>query len=245
MKDNTKKITHADNKLRDIAPTFDNQQRHLLKLLDENDFNKIVEIKDELSETWSKKQIFRTETEMRLSVLNDGKHPTNASKYWQCVREQNTFFESIISSSFNYRRNEVEIKKLQRKIEEEEDELERELLQIDLEEKYYIKSNMELVAKDRIRELETWSKLKKELDDGSFDTYDVNQHQLESLPLALKNRAAAVGPGASPSEVANILGPIKTIERYEKDGGLKISQDITKSLTDDSNLESIKYNTND
>lgn len=231
----TSAVTNVDSeKLRDIAPTFDKQQRYLLKLLDENDFNKVVAIKDELSETWTKKQIFRTETEMRVSVLNDGKHPTRASKYWQCIREQNAFFENVISMSFNYRRNEVEIKKVQKQIEEEQDELERELLQIDLEEKLYAKSNMELVAKDRIRELELWSKLKDELDDGSFDTENVNTHQVESLALSLQNRAKAVGPGASPAEVANILGPLNTIERYKKEGGFQLGQSTAQSLADES-----------
>lgn len=225
--------TQQEN-LRDIAPTFDNQQRYLLKLLDENDFNKIVAIKDELKETWAKKQIFRTETEMRISVLNDGKHPTKASKYWQCVREQNVFFENIIATSFDYRRNEVEIKKLQKKIEQEQDELECELLQIDLEQKLYARASMELVAKDRIRELELWSKLKSELDDGSFDTENVNTHQAESLLLQLENRAKTVGPGASPAEVANILGPLKTIERYKKEGFPQLEKSGTQALGNDS-----------
>lgn len=202
--------------LRDIAPTFDNQQRYLLKLLDENDFNKILSIKDELRDTWTKKQIFRTETEMRVSVLNDGKHPTPAAKYWQCVREQNVFFENVIALSFEYRKNEVEIKKIQRKISQETDDLERELLEIELEQKLYMRSNMELIAKDRVRELELWSKLKAELDDGSFDTKDVNVHQMESLALTLQNRAKAIGPGASPAEVANIIGPLATIQRYKQ-----------------------------
>lgn len=224
-------VTNAEHeKLRDIAPTFDNQQRYLLKLLDENDFNKIVAIKDELSETWTKKQIFRTETEMRVSVLNDGKHPTNASKYWQCVREQNVFFENIISMSFEYRRNEVEIKKLQKKIEEETDELEKELLLISLEEKLYTKSSMELVAKDRIRELELWSKLKSELDDGSFDTKNVNTHQMESLALTLQNRAQTLRNDSSPAEVANVFGPLSTLQRLKQETSTQLKHNPNQSF---------------
>ena len=45
----------------------------------------LEEVKEELNDTWTKRQIFRTETEMRISVLNDVKFPTNASKYWQAV----------------------------------------------------------------------------------------------------------------------------------------------------------------
>ena len=36
----------------------------------------INKIKEELNDTMNKKQMFRTETEMRFSVLNDGKHPS-------------------------------------------------------------------------------------------------------------------------------------------------------------------------
>ena len=48
--------------------------------------NKFLEdLKQELQDTHSKVQIYRTETEMRYSVLNHGRFPTKASKYWQCV----------------------------------------------------------------------------------------------------------------------------------------------------------------
>ena len=39
---------------------------------------------------------------------------------------------------------------------------------------------MQLVARDRMREIKLWSQLKKEFDDGTFDTQDVNRHQLDS-----------------------------------------------------------------
>jgi hypothetical protein len=71
--------------------------------------------------------MFRTETEMRFSVLSDNKYPTKAAKYWQSVREQNTHFENLVHLSFDARKNEVEIKKLQRDIKKEKDELEVEL----------------------------------------------------------------------------------------------------------------------
>lgn len=214
--------------LRDIIPTFANQKNYLSNILDASDFNKLVELKDELKDTWSKKQIFRTETEMRVSVLNDGKFPTKASKYWQCVREQNAFFETTMQLSFEYRKNEVEIKKLQRKIEKEQDDLEKELLQIELEQKLYSRSNMELVAKDRIRELDLWSKLKAELDDGSFDTQDVNTHQKESVMISLENRAKMIGPAADPAEIMNIVGPLRTAQRLAKENN---SQNLLTSNT--------------
>lgn len=203
----------SDKILRNVEPTISQQENCLSKILDKGDFDKLIQLKNELQDTWIKKQIFRTETEMRVSVLNDASHPTNASKYWQCVREQNVFFENLMSLSFEYRKNDVEIKKIERKIEEENDELEKELLQIELEEKIYCKSSMELVAKDRIREIDLWSKLKSELNDGSFDTSNVNTHQMESLQKQLESRAKTLTAASSQAEVLNVLGPLATISK--------------------------------
>ena len=197
--------------LRNVVPTITKQEGYLSDILDQSDFNKLIALKEELKDTWTKKQIFRTETEMRVSVLNDSKFPTPASKYWQCVREQNVFFENLMALSFEYRKNNVEIKKIERQIASEQDDLERELLQIELEQKQYARANMELVAKDRMRELDLWSKLKSELDDGSFDTQNVDNHQMESLKLQLQNRAKTLTPGSSQAEVANVIGPLNTI----------------------------------
>ena len=125
--------------------------------------------------------MFRTETEMRFSVLSDNKYPTKAAKYWQSVREQNTHFENLVHLSFDARKNEVEIKKLQRDIKKEKDLLEKEFKQVELEEKLYAKAQMELVAKHRMREVATWSKLKKNLMMVIFDKEDVNTHQAKSI----------------------------------------------------------------
>ena len=93
----------------------------LINLLDAEDVSKFRELTSELRDTWTKKQVFRTETEMRMSVLQDAKYPTKASKYWQCVREQNVFLENLMSLSFDARRNEVKLKKLKQKLEKQED----------------------------------------------------------------------------------------------------------------------------
>ena len=129
------------------------QTDYLSSILQEEDFKKFKDLTLELKDTWVKKQIFRTETEMRISVLSDYKHPNNASKYWQCIREQNVHFENLVALSFDYRKNDIEIKKIQKKLETEKDELELELIKVELDEKLYAKASMELVAKDRMREL--------------------------------------------------------------------------------------------
>ena len=206
---------------RDIKSLIQQEEPHLNNLLESNDLNTFKGLVDELRDTWTKKQIFRTETEARISVLQDAKYPTLAAKYWQCVREQNVFLENLMSLSFEYRRNDAKIKWLTKKVETEKDEYKLECFKIDLDEKIYAKASMELTAKDRMREINMWSQLKIEFNDGSFDTKDVNRHQLESYHQIMKNKAETLTSGSSQPEVFNVLGQLKTIERVKQTGELK------------------------
>jgi len=207
------------NEKRNIKELIEKEAPNLNNLLDPEEVKVFQGLTEELRDTWTKKQMFRTETEMQFSVLNDAKYPTKAAKYWQCVREQNVFLENLMSLSFDYRRVEVKIKRLQQKLEKEEDPLKRELLQIDIDEKVYNKASMQLVARDRMREIKLWSKFKKKFDDGSFDTKDVNTHQLHSYHLTMKNKAETLTEGSSQPEVFNVLGQLQSIERIKKEQG--------------------------
>ena len=220
---------------RNIQPLIEKEEEYLNNILPLEDVKEFKNMVGELRDTWTKKQIFRTETEARISVLQDMKYPTKAAKYWQCVREQNVFLENLMSLSFDYRRNDVKIKRLEKKIlEEKEDDLKQELWQIDLDEKKYGKANMELTAKDRMRELKMWSKLKKEFNDGSFNDKDVNEHQLDSYNLIMQHKSKTLTSGSSQSEVFNVLGQLKTIEREKKDG--KLGQDKKQTITSESSF---------
>jgi hypothetical protein len=208
----------SDNiKKRNIQDLIEKEAPNLNNLLEPEDVNIFKEMTGELRDTWTKKQMFRTQTEMEFSVLNDAKYPTNGAKYWQCVREQNVFLENLMSLSFDYRRNEVKIKRLEKKLTEETDELKKELAQIDLDEKRYSKASMQLTARDRMREIKLWSAYKTKYDDGKFDTTNVNTHQLESYHLVMKNKAETLTQGSSQPEVFNVLGQLQSIERIKED----------------------------
>ena len=219
---------------RNIHALIEKEAPSLNNLLDPNDVKAFKELTTELRDTWTKKQVFRTETEMRMSVLQDAKYPTKASKYWQCVREQNVFLENLMTLSFECRRHEAKIKWLEKKVESETDEYKLEKYRIDLDEARYGLANMQLVAKDRMREIKLWSTLKKEFNDGSFDTKDVNRHQLESYHHIMKNKAETLTSGSSQPEVFNVLGQLKTIERVKQSGEMlynkkeQISHDLNK-----------------
>ena len=204
---------------RNIKELIEKEAPNLNNILEPEDVSTFKAMTEELRDTWTKKQMFRTETEMSFSVLNDAKYPTKAAKYWQCVREQNVFLENLMTLSFDFRRTEVKIKRLQEKLDNEENELKRELLQIDIDEKVYGKASMQLVARDRMREIKLWSKFKKQFDDGSFDTKNVNTHQLNSYHLTMKNKAETLTQGSSQPEVFNVLGQLQSIERIKKENG--------------------------
>ena len=161
---------------------------------------------EECNDSWNKRQVFRTETEMRLSVLNDGKHPTAASKYWQSVREQSVFFDNMMALSFEYRRNEIKLAQKKEQLEKEKDGFECDLLLIDIDELKWTISAQKQEAHHRIRELEHWSRIKSELDEGSFDTVDPNAHQRVSLPKRFEHDMKSLTPGTSASEARNIIG---------------------------------------
>ena len=216
---------------RNIQTLADTETKYLNSILDSEDVNKFKDLVPELQDTWSKKQMFRTETEMRYSVLNDAKYPTKAAKYWQSVREQNTHFENLMHLSFEYRKNDIEIEKLKTKIEKEDDPLEIKSLTVDLEEKQYGKATIELVAKHRMREVTTWSKLKKEFDDNTFDKKDVNTHQAKSYLLGLENRVKTLTPGSSQPEVFNAIGQLESLKRVIKEGELLPADERAKLQT--------------
>jgi len=133
--------------------------------------------------------------------------------------------------SFDYRKNEIEIKKLQRDIKKEKDSLEKDLKQVDLEELLYARANLQLQGKARMREIRTWSKLKKEFDDGKFDKHNVNTHQAESYMHQLEQKKLTLTPGSSQPEVFNVLGQLETLKRVRKSGELKYDGANRKSIS--------------
>jgi hypothetical protein len=206
-----------------IAATDD--LKPILSELNPSDSKAVYAIRDELADNWKKKQLFRTETEMRISVLNDAKHPTNASKYWQSVREMSAMFDALIGLSFDMRRHKLTEKKLVKKMEkaiEKDDELVIEGLQIDIDEHSWSKANMKQTAEDRVRELSTWSQIKSELNDGSFDSENVDTHQAVSYLHRLENRVKALSPTSEPAEVINAAGPFETLKRLTTDDGKRL-----------------------
>ena len=208
---------------KDVRDVIQGEEPHLNNLLEQEDLSDFKSMVDELRDTWNKKQMFRTETEARFSVLQDNRYPTKAAKYWQCVREQSSYLDNLMTLSFDYRRNEAKIKWLEGKVEKEEDEYKATKYKIDLDEAIFGKASMEKVAKHRMREIKMWSGLKKEFNDGSFNDKDVNQHQLESYGLQYHEKAKALNDNSSEAEIFNVMGQLQSLRRIKKSGELENS----------------------
>ena len=218
---------------KDVKEVIQQEEVHLNNLLSREDLSSFKGMVDELRDTWTKKQMFRTETEARFSVLQDNRYPTKAAKYWQCVREQSTYLDNLMALSFDYRRNEAKIKWLEGKIDKEEDEYKSTKYKIDLDECRFSKASMEKVARHRMREIKMWSKLKKEFNDGSFNDKDVNQHQLESYHRMYVGKAKGMTSNTPESEAFNIMGQLKSLERIKQTGELQNKTENKTQITGD------------
>jgi len=213
-----------------LKALIEKEGKSLNSLLEVQDLKDFKAMTSELKDTWTKKQMFRTETEARFSVLQDNRYPTKAAKYWQCVREQSSYLDNLMTLSFEYRRNEAKIKWLEKKITEETDEYKLTKYEIDLDEKRYVKASMEKQAYHRMREIKMWSKLKKEFNDGSFNDKDVNVHQLESYGRQYAEKAKQLTENSSDTDKFNVLGQLQSLQRIKKSGELLSSYEPKEQL---------------
>ncbi len=191
-------------------------------ILTKDDFDKLTPLTQELKETFIKSQVFRTRTEMEVSVLNDIKFPTPTLKYWQAIREQNVMFGELVMLSYEYRKNIVEIKQLQIKIKKieqidetnltDEAKLDVELLQIEIERKMFISKGQEKTAKDRIREIKAWSEIKEReaAQMSKEDLANVENGQLIGYTIRWLKQSIEMGNNGSPAERQNLIGQLRS-----------------------------------
>jgi len=155
-------------------------------ILEKDDMKSISKLTQELQRVFEVHQLWRTETEIRYSVLNDTSFPTPASKYWQSIREQNVFWEQLVELSCNYQKTQGELDLLEIEFDEikgnnKKSNAQRKIKDAEIKQKQFGLMNMRLQGHDRVREIKLWEKIKNELlKKGDFDINDVNKHQIES-----------------------------------------------------------------
>ena len=155
-------------------------------ILEKDDMTSVTKLTGELQRVFEVHQQWRTETEMRYSVLNDVSFPTPASKYWQSIREQNVFWEQLVQLSCDYQKTQGELELLEIEYDEitgksKKHMAQRKIKDAEIKQKQFGLMQMRLQAHDRVREIKLWEKIKEEqLEKGDFDINDVNKHQAES-----------------------------------------------------------------
>ena len=196
-----------------------------VEIFDTEQYVILKNMSNELQSAFETKQIHRTDTEMRYSVLDDIKFPTLQGKYWQSVKEQDVFFKNLIYLSCDY----------------EETQGELELLQIDLDEiKHDVRSNankkikraqiqktqfrlmeMRLEANDRLREIILWSIIKKELvalaikEKNPINVLDCNVGQLETLQKKWENWELLARQTGDPKLFKAGISGLQSIEKSQ------------------------------
>jgi len=184
--------------------------------LEESTTAEMQELAEELVDAYEKRQQWRTEIEMRFSVLNDAKFPTPASKYWQAVREQSVFYAGVVSGAFEYRREQITNERLQARLTDASG-LDADEIQVDLDESDWNLANLALEGRDRVREIRLWSEIKAECvkSDPKFNTENPNDHQFTSLHEQLLHRSASLTPHNSQAERLNVMGPLMTFDKVK------------------------------
>lgn len=196
------------------------------ELIKAEDISSLATLFPSIRHDWDVKPIFRTETEARISVLNEIHFPTPHAKYWQSIREQQVHFDQLVWLSFDYKRKKLELVNLEKAHERESrwwrlnstpllrwNARAADLLAIDIEQKKYEIFVCEKVAAERVREIKQWAKIKDELLEShanEIDTESADTLQLKSYTKTFIIEMFNSGPNIGAGEAQNIIGKART-----------------------------------
>jgi hypothetical protein len=175
------------------------------------------ELAEELAINASRAQVLRTPTEMRVSVLNDIKHPTPDSKYWQAVREQDVQFTELVILSFEYRRQMILVERIKRELQEVCDDLDRADAEIRLEEAQFTIARQLRIAMHRKNEILEWSRIKAELIPRcQYSLEEVNEHQMAAFGIRFPKEASMLNGNEGVADRINLVGLAETVKRQSR-----------------------------
>jgi len=152
-------------------------------ILPEKDIEALQSLIPDLEKAVDTYIIWRTPVEAIYAVLDDVRHPTNASKYHQATLEQITMLDALVAESFEARRTVVKLRDVEERLATCPPGVDRELLEIDKDELLYKLHSLRIRMRDRIRELQLWQDIKDGLDDGSFNTSNRGVDELLSMTM--------------------------------------------------------------
>ena len=209
-------------------------------LFTEEEKKSLVNLSENMEKAHQNSQVFRTDTEARMSVLNDIKFPTPASKYYQALRELDTHQNELVNLLYDYESKKQDLKIIEADILELQIILSEDVLldhinirtkakikklNIELQKEVFCLKQMKRIANGRKLEILQWDKIIKELEpllvENNIPLDDPDAHQKISYFIRHIRQAQNMNPQADGiAEVNNLIGQIITNARIMKEAGL-------------------------
>ena len=188
-------------------------------ILDKKEQKEISGLKNELQRVFEVKQQWRTETEIKYSVLNDVSFPTNQAKYYQSIREQDVFFQNLckLSCEYEIKQGELELSEIElSEIDQstKKGKAQAKITNSEIRLKRFELLNMRFFAKDRVREIILWEKIKNELTaKEDFDINDCSKHQKESYKIRWQKELEIASRTNNATVYKNSISHLETMEK--------------------------------
>ena len=211
-------------------------------LFNEDEKKEIITASENMENSFFHSQVFRTDTEARISVLNDVKFPTPASKYYQSLREMNVHQCELVNLLYDYEEKKQDLKIVRADIMDLEGQLSDQSSEadkirisaqikkkeIELSKTSFSLKNMKRMADGRKAEIMQWDKILRELepvmDQLEIPKNDPDAHQKISYAVRFIRQArnsflSNVEMGTA--EANNLLGQLTTNMKVIREEGLE------------------------
>lgn len=208
------------------TPLFNDEEKQELQITAEN-----------MEKSFQNSQTFRTDTEIRISVLNDVKFPTEASKYYQALREMNAHQCELVGMLYDYETKKEDINILRAELLNLENEMKdiqddyapvkkseimkltanRNKKNIEIRRETFNLKSIKRTADGRKDELVNWNKVLNELEPIlhklKIPTDNVDAHQKISYCVGFIRQTMntlTTDSKMSGAETNNLLGQLQT-----------------------------------
>ena len=193
------------------------------EILNDTDLQKLTDLMPVLNDIDRKNPIFRSRNQMEVSVLNPVAFPDESAKYWQCVREQHVMFQNLLDLTFEWDKVIANIELAQIDLDEiPHDKRYNARVRIkkaEIRQLQFALHNFKRTAKDRVREIIEWERLKqKQIEkDPSIDTQNANTNQLESMKKRYVAERIISQEVMNKTLYKNSTSHLQSIEELEKE----------------------------
>ena len=193
------------------------------EILNDTDLQKLTDLMPVLNDIDRKNPIFRSRNQMEVSVLNPVAFPDESAKYWQCVREQHVMFQNLLDLTFEWDKVIANLELAEIDLDEiphdKRYNARARIKKAEIRQLQFALHNFKRTAKDRVREIIEWERLKqKQIEkDPSIDTQNANTNQLESMKKRYVAERIISQEVMNKTLYKNSTSHLQSIEELEKE----------------------------